>query len=144
MGTCHSDSFQVGVLKEAKRVHPDSWWWLKADGCDVVSGLKESVKNEWSGDVDQNDGRVRELHAEYKECLMFLEAVGVGARRTRRVMISDLHHLQENLETHLMFLSSSKNSQVFVDFACIAQFSPSLSPFLLYLYKPHTFILPSL
>ena len=100
--------FQMEVLKEAKRVHPDSWWWIKADGCDIVSGLKESVKMEWSGDVDLNDGRVQELHKEYKKCLQFVNSVGVGMRRARRIMISDLHHLQEKLEIHLSFLSSSK------------------------------------
>ena len=95
--------FQMEVLKEAKRVHPDSWWWIKADGCDIVSGLKESVKMEWSGDVDLNDGRVQELHKEYKKCLQFVDSVGVGMRRARRIMISDLHHLQEKLEIYLSF-----------------------------------------
>ena len=31
-------------------------WWIKGDACDVVSGLGESVKGEWSGDVDMSDG----------------------------------------------------------------------------------------
>ena len=35
---------------------PNTWWWLKGDGCDLVSGLKESVRLEWSGDVDFNTG----------------------------------------------------------------------------------------
>ena len=96
------------VLREAKHVHPDAWWWVKADGCDIVSGLKESVKKEWSGDVDLNDGAVRELHQEYTESLRFLGAVGVGARRVHRVLKMDLEHLQENLQTYLAYLSSSK------------------------------------
>lgn len=67
------------VLRKAKRVHPDAWWWVKADGCDVVSGSKESVKKEWSGDVDLNNGVVSELHNKYMDSLRFLDAVGVGS-----------------------------------------------------------------
>ena len=57
-------------------MHPESWWWVKADGCDIVRGLKESVKMEWSGDVELNDGKVAMLHAEYKSRLRFLQDVG--------------------------------------------------------------------
>ena len=39
-----------------------------------MSGLKESVKKEWSGDVDLNDVAVRELHSEYLDSLRFLDA----------------------------------------------------------------------
>ena len=45
----------VSVLDEAVRSHPDTWWWVKADGTDLVSGLGESVSGEWSGDIDLND-----------------------------------------------------------------------------------------
>lgn len=47
-------------------VHPDSWWWVKADGVDLVPGLGESMRREWSGDVDLNDGSLQE---QYNACL---------------------------------------------------------------------------
>lgn len=31
---------------------PNSSWWIKGDACDVVSGLGESVKGVWTGDVE--------------------------------------------------------------------------------------------
>ena len=96
------------VLKEAKRVHPDAWWWVKADGCDIVSGLKESVKKEWSGDVDLNDGSVQILHEQYLECLEFLGSVGVGQRRFRETLERDLLKLKNDLMVQLTYLSSSK------------------------------------
>ena len=40
-------------------------WWIKSDGCDLVSGLMESVAHEWNGDVDMGDGAVQQQHAEY-------------------------------------------------------------------------------
>ena len=57
---------------EAARTNPDVWWWLKANGCDITKGLKESVKLQWSGDVDLNDGALQEqceANATYSEKL---------------------------------------------------------------------------
>jgi len=34
------------VLDEAAKQNPDAWWWIKADGCDINKGLKESSR-EW-------------------------------------------------------------------------------------------------
>ena len=45
-------------------------WWIKADGCDLVKGLFESTKGEWSGDVDLNSGNVLRL---------FIQNVGLGS-----------------------------------------------------------------
>ena len=49
-------------MHEARKHHPHAWWWVKADGCDLVSGLAESVSEIWHGDVDLNNG---ELEAQY-------------------------------------------------------------------------------
>ena len=50
--------FKVHVLDEARKHHPNAWWWVKADGCDLVSGLAESVSEIWHGDVDWNNGEL--------------------------------------------------------------------------------------
>jgi len=47
----------------------DSWWWLKADGCDILKGLKEPTKMEWSVDVDLADGSVQKQHNKYRQHL---------------------------------------------------------------------------
>ena len=52
---------QYSVLEEAAHAHPNAWWWIKADGADLLSGLGESVKGEWSGDVDLNDSGFTEV-----------------------------------------------------------------------------------
>ena len=56
---------QVSVLDEAKQAHPNDQWWLKADGCDLVEALGESVHHIWSGDEDLNDGEVARQHSQY-------------------------------------------------------------------------------
>ena len=44
---------------------PEAMWWIKSDGVDVVSGLMESTKRVWNGDVDLGDGVVQMKHANY-------------------------------------------------------------------------------
>ena len=66
--------------REAKHVHPDAWWWMKADGCKILSRLKESMKMEWSGDVDLNDTN---LHKQYKTFVTFLNGVGVRHHKNK-------------------------------------------------------------
>ena len=52
------------MLDDAYRSAPNTWWWVKADGVDVVKGLCESVRGVWSGDVDLNDGKLEQLVSE--------------------------------------------------------------------------------
>lgn len=70
-------SLQSVVLDEACLAHPDSWWWVKADGCDITQGLKESTKLEWSGDVDLNDGKLQNQYQAYRARLAFIENIGL-------------------------------------------------------------------
>ena len=49
----------ITVIEEAAMAHPNLWWWLKEDGCDLNKGLKESARGQWSGDVDLNDGSLQ-------------------------------------------------------------------------------------
>ena len=50
---------QFHILDQASQAQPDVWWWIKADGCDVLPGLGESVSGIWSGDVDHNNGALQ-------------------------------------------------------------------------------------
>lgn len=43
---------QIQSLKVAKEKNPSGRWWLKGDAFDIREGLRESLKNEWSGDCD--------------------------------------------------------------------------------------------
>jgi len=54
---------------------PKSRWWIKSDGCDVVSGLMESTTNVWNGDVDYGDGAVQKHHREYVERLEVVDSL---------------------------------------------------------------------
>ena len=54
------------ALKHAKKSSPDGRWWIKADGCDVRKGLRESIRGTWSGDEDLGDGSLQALCNECK------------------------------------------------------------------------------
>jgi len=66
--------YQVATLDQAHAAHPRARWWLKADGVDIVTGLEESVRREWNGDVDLGNGELQALHKEYLErvCTSYL------------------------------------------------------------------------
>ena len=78
-------------------------WWLKADGVDVVSGLGESVRLEWSGDVDLNDGSMQRSHEAYIQRLKFIEKIGL---RERITLHPDITTLESGLKDDLIFLLS--------------------------------------
>ena len=59
----------MATLDKASAIHPNTRWWVKADGCDLVSGLEESVKLEWNGDADYRTSAVQELYNTYRSRL---------------------------------------------------------------------------
>lgn len=66
-------SVQIATLDEASLQHQNDSWWVKADGCDLVSSLEESMRLEWNGDVDFGDGKLQQLYESYHQCLQGLE-----------------------------------------------------------------------
>lgn len=62
-------TLQLATLDKASAIHPNARWWVKADGCDVVSGLEESVKLEWNGDADYGSSAVEKLYIIYRSRL---------------------------------------------------------------------------
>ena len=55
------------MLEGAKRRNPNAMWWVKADGCDLVQGLKQSTRLIWSGDVDLDNGKLQEQYCQYRD-----------------------------------------------------------------------------
>ena len=57
----HVFYIQIQSLKVAKEKIPNGRWWIKGDAFDIREGLRESLKNAWSGDTDLADGKLQEL-----------------------------------------------------------------------------------
>ncbi len=62
----------------AKQRAPKGRWWIKADAFDVRMGLRESLRNEWSGDTDLCDGKLQELKKRYEQRLSTSKTFGLG------------------------------------------------------------------
>lgn len=92
-------------MDEAAKVHPQSWWWIKGDACDVVKGLGESVSGRWSGDVDLNDGSLEKSYANYLQRLKEAKEIGLPPRQDRPVVLADLETLSEQLSSDVAFIT---------------------------------------
>jgi hypothetical protein len=88
-------------LKHLHTNYPNGRWWIKADGTDLQQGLRESVKNVWSGDADFGDGDLEKRHAEYIEYLKFVRSLGLNERQL-------LERVEEDLNLQLAKLSDEK------------------------------------
>ena len=97
---------QYSVLEEATCAHPNAWWWIKADGVDLLSGLGESVKGEWSGDVDLNDGSTQQLYKSYGKQLDFLDGISVKVDDCN--LKQDIEMLRQQTVQDIDFVSASE------------------------------------
>lgn len=80
----------MSALKHLQSIHPSARWWIKADGTDIQIGLRESMRNEWSGDIDWGDGELQQRHDAYIKYLEFVRAIGVKQRRSHASIKADL------------------------------------------------------
>ena len=94
------------ALGEAGRLLPDAEWWVKADGVDVVPGITESVRKEWSGDVDLNDGSIEQTHEADMKRVKSTQNIGLGHRKRHSLVQQDLVQLELDLTDDVTFLSS--------------------------------------
>ena len=96
------------MLDEAARTHPGSWWWIKADGADLVSGLGESVTGVWSGDVDLTDGALVRARKLYDQQLQFMGQL--GKHNTDSTAIAqDLTKAESHFCDDVEFISNRKS-----------------------------------
>ena len=87
------------------KVHPESWWWIKADGVDVVSGLGVSVSGTWSGDVDLGDGALESLRERYQAQIQLVKSIGVHNRQADSIILKDLQDTEQIVLQDTDFIS---------------------------------------
>ena len=91
-------------MKSTADSNPAAWWWVKADGVDVVKGLWVSTRGEWSGDADLNDGNLAAMYGEYKQRLTKASKLGIDDQQ--QVTETDLNLVLDDLRSDLDFLHS--------------------------------------
>ena len=95
-------------MDEALRVHPDEECWIKADVCDLVCSLEESLRLEWNGDVDLDDGKLQKLYFSYRQRLDGLEHL-TKLRSDVYLVIMTLNREESDLTIDLKFISECKS-----------------------------------
>ena len=93
------------MLDEASAAHPSSYFWIKADGCDIVKGLNESVSGNWNGDVDLNDGKLQLQFDNYQQRLKFVENIGLPPRHKKEQVSLDLRHVENEIILDVSFIT---------------------------------------
>ena len=100
---------QIATLEEAHRVHPSARLWVKADGCDIVSGLEESLRNVWHGDVDLGTGELQVMYHKYLDRLKRIQSIVTSSVQD---MLYVLLQEKVDLVEDLQFVSKGKSSLV--------------------------------
>ena len=89
--------FKDEALKSAKKSNPNARWWVKADACDIRSGLQESMAGKWAGDEDLGDNKLQELYTEYVERCKLVKNFKVGSKnKLKEACDALLSSLQED------------------------------------------------
>ena len=68
-------------------------------------GLRESMRNEWSGDIDLGNGDLQRRHGEYVKYLQFVRGIGVEQRKAYAVK-TDVEEQLRNMRDEKEFLTA--------------------------------------
>ena len=80
---------------------------MKGDGCDLISGLAESTRGVWSGDVDSNNGDLEQQYQTYQQRLHAVEGLQLPIPPAHEALYSQLGVHTNQLDKDLEFLHSS-------------------------------------
>ena len=81
----------------AANEQPGGHWWIKADSCDLTSGLMESVSGKWSGDVDLVDGKVEDLYQSYQSRQQLCNTLGLKEPRPMHNVKLQIHEMRDEV-----------------------------------------------
>ena len=82
---------------------------MKADGCDLLSGLSESTRGIWSGDVDLNDGKLQDQYRKYSDRLSFIKKIGSGDHETKEALVEDMGLCTEEISDDITYIAKGVN-----------------------------------
>lgn len=79
--------------------------WLKADACDIKVALQESLRGDWNGDAELNDGQLEAIRAEFDQRVASLSSslhddpqmVSVAVQEVVDAVSTDIPFLRDGL-----------------------------------------------
>ena len=87
---------------------PTTRWWIKSDGADVTTGLMESSRQEWYGDVDLGDGELQKQYEAYMGRLKLVDGIC-------REIHQDRHQRLQTCSDLRVILAQLKEDREFID-----------------------------
>ena len=69
--------------------------------------MNVSVRGEWSGDIDLNDGKLHQMFLEYQGHLESIKEIGLSDSREVEPIVLDLTREKQKMEEELELLTSS-------------------------------------
>jgi len=106
-GKCLSSPLhsQVPALKRASAEQPGGQWWIKANSCDLTSGLMESMHGIWNEDVNLADGKVQELNQMYRDRQTSCNELGLKESRSLQNIKTQIQNKWDEVKHNMEFLS---------------------------------------
>ena len=94
-------------MDQAVKTIPTTSWWIKSDGVDVTSGLMQSNRQEWYGDVDLGDGELQGKYEDYINRLKLVDGLcrQVHDQHQRLLTCTDLRIIVTQLEDDRGFIN---------------------------------------
>lgn len=82
----------------------------KGDGCDIISGLEESVNCDWNGDVDLGDGQLQALYEMYMDRLKRVRnlQLNIHVRNQRNLILESLVCEERSLPQDITFITNGE------------------------------------
>lgn len=85
------------------------YWWIKADGADLIRGLGTSVNGIWSGDQDLADGSLQKAYDAHKHRVDFLSSIGQNKQLNPVEVVQQITVAQQQLVNDIDFICTRKS-----------------------------------
>jgi hypothetical protein len=98
------------ALNQAKKRHLNGRWWIKADGCDVRKGLRESLRSVWAGDEDVGNGAVKAIYDKYQKRRTRVNLLLTGSSASATSFCTTMKQIEIDLRKDLDILVPGKEN----------------------------------
>lgn len=71
----------------------------------MLSGLSESLKGIWSGDVDLNDGKLQDQYKRYSDRLSFIKKIGLDDWETKVALVKNMDVCTKEILDDITFVA---------------------------------------
>ena len=75
---------KCAALDKAAELMPNCPWRIKADRCKVIPGVRDSVNEKWSSDINKNGGLLDQKHSKRQA---IISSVGIECHKRPKMLV---------------------------------------------------------